>query len=57
MDRVFGSDRTTPHIVLRHGKFLPSYMHDFIGRLSPRWDRNAIEAAMRSKRVRPAHQP
>jgi DNA-binding transcriptional LysR family regulator len=40
---------TAPHIVLRHGKFLPGYMHDFIGRLSPQWDRAAIEAGMRSK--------
>jgi LysR family cys regulon transcriptional activator len=40
---------TTPHIVLRHGKYLPGYMHDFIGRLSPKWDRSATEAAMRSK--------
>jgi LysR family transcriptional regulator, cys regulon transcriptional activator len=45
---------TTPHIMLRHGKHLPTYMHDFIGRLTPHWDRPAIEAAMRSKRVRPA---
>ena len=42
---------TTPHIVLRHGKHLPPYMHDFIGRVAPRWDRAAIEAAMRSKRT------
>jgi DNA-binding transcriptional LysR family regulator len=40
---------TTPQIVLRHGKYLPGYMHDFIGRLAPQWDRPAIEAAMRSK--------
>jgi LysR family cys regulon transcriptional activator len=39
---------TTPQIVLRHGKFLPSYMHDFISRLAPQWSRGAIESAMRS---------
>jgi LysR family cys regulon transcriptional activator len=43
---------TTPHIVLRHGKHLPGYMHDFIGRLAPQWDRAAIEAAMRAKPMR-----
>ena len=40
---------TTSHIVLRHGKYLPGYMHDFIARLAPRWDRGAIESAMRAK--------
>ena len=41
--------RTTPQIVLRHGKYLPGYMHDFIASLAPQWDRAAVEAAMRSK--------
>lgn len=40
---------TTPQIVLRHGKYLPGYMHEFIRRLAPQWDRSAIEAAMRAK--------
>jgi DNA-binding transcriptional LysR family regulator len=39
---------TTPQIVLRHGKFLPGYMLDFISRLAPQWSRGAIESAMRS---------
>jgi LysR family cys regulon transcriptional activator len=43
--------RTTPQIVLRHGKHLPGYMHDFIARLAPQWDRPAVETAMRSKPV------
>jgi LysR family cys regulon transcriptional activator len=41
---------TTPQIVLRHGKYLPSYMHEFITRLAPQWNRRAIEQAMRSGR-------
>ncbi len=40
---------TTPQITLRRGKHLPDYMHDFIARLAPQWDRPAIEAAMRPK--------
>jgi LysR family cys regulon transcriptional activator len=39
---------TTPHIVLRRGKYLPGYMHEFIGGCR-QWDRGATEAAMRSK--------
>jgi LysR family cys regulon transcriptional activator len=38
---------TTPHIVLRHGKYLPGYMYDFIERLAPQRDRQAIDAEMR----------
>jgi LysR family cys regulon transcriptional activator len=40
---------TTPHIVLRYGKYLPGYMYDFIERLAPQRDRPAIDAAMRFK--------
>lgn len=40
---------TTPHIVLRHGKYLPGYMVDLIGRLAPHWDRRAVETAIRSQ--------
>lgn len=39
---------TTPHIVLRHGTYLPGYMHEFIAGLAPQWDRRAIEAAARA---------
>jgi LysR family transcriptional regulator, cys regulon transcriptional activator len=39
---------TTPQILLRQGKYLPGYMHDFIGRVAPQWNRGAIDAAMRS---------
>ena len=35
------------HIVLRQGKYLPGYMYDFIERLTPKWTRQAIDAAMR----------
>jgi LysR family cys regulon transcriptional activator len=35
------------HIVLRQGKYLPGYMYDFIERLTPKWNRRAIDAAMR----------
>jgi LysR family transcriptional regulator, cys regulon transcriptional activator len=35
------------HVVLRRGKHLPAAMYDFIGRLTPKWDRPAVEAAMR----------
>jgi LysR family cys regulon transcriptional activator len=40
---------TTPQIALRRGKHLPSYMHDFIRRLAPQWDRRAVEDAMRPR--------
>ena len=35
------------HIVLRQGKYLPGYMYDFIERLTPKWNRRAIDTAMR----------
>jgi LysR family cys regulon transcriptional activator len=35
------------HVVLRRGKHLPGTMYDFIGRLTPKWDRPAIESVMR----------
>ena len=35
------------HVVLRRGKHLPGYMYDFIERLTPKWDRGAVDAAMR----------
>ena len=35
------------YIVLRQGKYLPGYMYDFIERLTPKWNRRAIDAAMR----------
>ena len=35
------------HIVLRQGKYLPGYMYDFIERLTPKWNRRAIDAALR----------
>jgi LysR family transcriptional regulator, cys regulon transcriptional activator len=38
---------TTPHVVLRYGKYLPGYMYDFIERLAPQCNRQAIDAAMR----------
>jgi LysR family cys regulon transcriptional activator len=38
---------TTPHVVLRYGKYLPGYMYDFIERLAPQCSRQAIDAAMR----------
>lgn len=39
-------ETTTPQIYLRQGKFLPSYMYDFIQRVSPRWDHRALDAAL-----------
>ncbi len=39
---------TTPHIVLRHGTYLPGYMHEFIAGLAPQWDRRAIASAARA---------
>jgi LysR family cys regulon transcriptional activator len=35
------------HVVLRRGKHLPGTMYDFIERVTPKWDRAAVEAAMR----------
>jgi LysR family transcriptional regulator, cys regulon transcriptional activator len=35
------------HVVLRRGKHLPGTMYDFINRLTPRWDRAAVESSMR----------
>lgn len=37
------------HIVLRPGKYLPAYMYDFIEILAAKWDRSAINSAMRTK--------
>lgn len=34
------------HVVLRRGKHLPGTMYDFIKRLTPKWDRAAVESAM-----------
>ncbi len=39
---------TTPAVLLRRGKYLRGYMHDFIAHLAPQWDRPAIAVAMRS---------
>lgn len=38
---------TIPQVILRHGKHLPSYMYDFIRRVAPRWDRKAVDAALK----------
>jgi LysR family cys regulon transcriptional activator len=35
------------HVVLRRGKHLPGTMYDFIERVTPKWDRAAVESAMR----------
>jgi LysR family transcriptional regulator, cys regulon transcriptional activator len=40
---------TTPQIVLRHGKYLPGYMHEFIAKVAPQWDCAAIDAAIRAR--------
>jgi LysR family cys regulon transcriptional activator len=45
---------TSPTIVLRRSRYLRSYMHEFIRRLAPQWDREAIAAAMRSSGAQPA---
>ncbi len=39
---------TVPAVLLRRGGYLRGYMHDFIERLAPQWDRKSIDAAMRS---------
>jgi LysR family cys regulon transcriptional activator len=39
-------EETSPQIFLRNGKFLPSYMYDFIHRLSPTLDRKAVDAVL-----------
>jgi len=39
---------TVTQIELRRGNYLRSYMVDFIGMVQPRWDRAAIEKALRS---------
>jgi LysR family cys regulon transcriptional activator len=38
---------TVFHVVLRRGKHLPGAMYDFIKKLTPKWDRAAVETAMR----------
>ena len=38
---------TTFHIVLRQGKYLLGYMYNSIERLTPKWNRRAIDAAIR----------
>jgi LysR family transcriptional regulator, cys regulon transcriptional activator len=35
------------HVVLRRGKYVPSYMYDFIERLAAKWTRPAVDSAMR----------
>jgi LysR family transcriptional regulator, cys regulon transcriptional activator len=35
------------HVVLRQGKYLPGHMYDFIERLAAKWDRRAVDTAMR----------
>jgi LysR family cys regulon transcriptional activator len=42
---------TVSQIELRRGNYLRSYMVDFIGMVQPRWDRAAIEKALRSGEV------
>jgi LysR family cys regulon transcriptional activator len=39
---------TVTQVELRRGNYLRSYMIDFIGMLQPRWDRAAIEKALRA---------
>jgi LysR family cys regulon transcriptional activator len=39
---------TISQIVLRSGKHLPTYMHDFIHKFSPQWHTAAISAVVRS---------
>lgn len=40
---------TVPAVLLRRGGYLRGYMHDFIERLAPQWNRAAIDLAMRSR--------
>jgi hypothetical protein len=39
---------TVPAVLLRRGGYLRGYMHDFIERLAPQWDRGSIDTKMRS---------
>jgi LysR family cys regulon transcriptional activator len=39
---------TVPAVLLRRGGYLRGYMHDFIERLAPQWDRASVDAAIRS---------
>lgn len=38
---------TVFHVMLRRGKYLPGHMYDFIERLAAKWDRRAVDTAMR----------
>ena len=40
---------TIPQLILRQGKYLSSYMHEFIKKVAPQWDRQAIDAAVKSR--------
>lgn len=53
IDAAYLFQPTIFHIVLRQGKYLPSYMYDFIERLTPKWDRRAVDKAMRLNIVEP----
>jgi LysR family cys regulon transcriptional activator len=36
------------HIALRQGKYLPGHMYDFIERVTAKWNRRTVDAAMRA---------